>query len=245
MATATEALVRDRLFIGGEWVEPAGDGTIDVINPSTEEVVGRVPEGTPEDAARAVRPHAMPSTSWSTTTPHERAELLAAVSAKLAERGDELAALIATELGMPVKLSRIIQAGLPTGTFASMAQLVEEVQWEETVGNSLIVREPVGVVAAITPWNYPLHQIALKVAPALAAGCTRGAEAERGGAAQRVRPRGDHGGRRPARRRLQPRDRRRVPWWARRWSPTPAPTRCRSPAPPVPDAGCPSSRPPT
>jgi aldehyde dehydrogenase (NAD+) len=172
MATATEALVRDRLYIGGEWVEPAGDGTIDVINPSTEKVVGRVPEGTPEDAARAVQAARDAFESWSTTKPHERAELLTAVSAQLAERGDEIAALIATEQGMPVKLARIIQAGLPTGTFASMAQLVEEVQWEETVGNSLIVREPVGVVAAITPWNYPLHQIALKVAPALAAGCT-------------------------------------------------------------------------
>ncbi len=73
---------------------------------------------------------------------------------------------------MPLKLARMIQAGLPAGTFAAIPQLVEQVQWEEEVGNSLIVREPAGVVAAITPWNYPLHQIALKVAPALAAGCT-------------------------------------------------------------------------
>ena len=82
MATATEALVRDRLYIGGEWVEPAGDGTIDVINPSTEEVVGRVPEGTPEDAARAVKAARDAFDSWSTTKPHERAELLTAVSAQ-------------------------------------------------------------------------------------------------------------------------------------------------------------------
>jgi acyl-CoA reductase-like NAD-dependent aldehyde dehydrogenase len=80
--------------------------------------------------------------------------------------------LISTELGMPVKLARVIQAGLPTMTFASMPRLIEEIAWEEEVGNSQIVREPAGVIAAITPWNYPLHQIANKVAPALAAGCT-------------------------------------------------------------------------
>jgi len=85
---------------------------------------------------------------------------------------DEIAELIAQEVGMPLKLSSIIQAGLPTSTFASMPQLLAELPWEEQVGNSLIVREPVGVVAAITPWNYPLHQIAAKVAPALAVGCT-------------------------------------------------------------------------
>src|SRR5213078_5102080 len=85
---------------------------------------------------------------------------------------DELAALIATELGMPLPLAKMIQAGLPTMTFSSVPQLIEQVRWEERVGNSLLVREPLGVVGAITPWNYPLHQIAAKVAPALAAGCT-------------------------------------------------------------------------
>ena len=97
---------------------------------------------------------------------------MAAIGAKLGERGDELAALIATEMGMPLKLTRMIQVGLPTASFSLIPQLVAEVEWEEKVGNSLIVREPAGVVAAITPWNYPLHQIANKVAPALAAGCT-------------------------------------------------------------------------
>ena len=85
---------------------------------------------------------------------------------------EEIAELIAQEVGMPIKLSSMIQAGLPTSTFASMPQLLAELPWEEQIGNSLIVREPVGVVGAITPWNYPLHQIAAKVAPALAAGCT-------------------------------------------------------------------------
>jgi aldehyde dehydrogenase (NAD+) len=172
MAVATEILLRDKLYIGGEWVAPAGEGSIDVVNPSTEEVVGRIPEGTVSDADRAVLAAREAFDSWSQSSPHERAGYLEAIGAKLAERGDEIAALISTELGMPVKLARIIQAGLPTMTFSSMPRLIEEIAWEEEVGNSLIVREPAGVVAAITPWNYPLHQIANKVAPALAAGCT-------------------------------------------------------------------------
>jgi acyl-CoA reductase-like NAD-dependent aldehyde dehydrogenase len=172
MAIASDALVRDKLYIGGEWVEPAGDGSIEVVNPTTEEVIGRVPEGTPEDADRAVRAARAAFDSWSQTPPEERARLCAAIGEKLGERGDELAALITTEMGMPIGLSKMIQAGLPALTFSSMPELVGEVVWEEEVGNSLIVKEAAGVVAAITPWNYPLHQIANKVAPALAAGCT-------------------------------------------------------------------------
>jgi acyl-CoA reductase-like NAD-dependent aldehyde dehydrogenase len=172
MAIAADTLTRDKLLIGGEWVAPAGSGTIEVVNPATEEVIGRIPEGNPEDADRAVRAARAAFDSWSRVSPYERARLCEAIGAGLAARGDELAALISSELGMPIGLSRMIQAGLPTLTFASMPELVEQVAWEEEVGNSLIVREPAGVVAAITPWNYPLHQIANKVAPALAAGCT-------------------------------------------------------------------------
>ena len=172
MAIASDALVRDKLYIGGEWVEPAGDGSIEVVNPTTEEAIGRIPEGTAEDADRAVRAARAAFDSWSQTPPEERARLCAAIGEKLGERSDGLAALITTEMGMPIGLSRMIQAGLPQLTFSSMPELVEEVSWQEEVGNSLILREPAGVVAAITPWNYPLHQIANKVAPALAAGCT-------------------------------------------------------------------------
>jgi len=172
MAIAEQILVRDKLYIGGEWVSPSGDATIDVINPSTEEVIGRIPEGTPKDVDRAVAAARAAFDTWSQVPIAERAEVCAAISAQLAERGDELAALIATELGMPLPLSRAIQAGLPAMSFGSMPALLDEVTWSEEVGNSLIVREPVGVVGAITPWNYPLHQIAAKVAPAMAAGCT-------------------------------------------------------------------------
>jgi aldehyde dehydrogenase (NAD+) len=172
MATITEPLTRDRLFIGGEWVEPAGDSTIDVVNPTTEEVMGSIPEGTPEDADRAVAAARAAFPAWSQTSREERAGYLSAIAAGLGERGDEIAATVSAELGMPLKLSRQIQAGLPTMSFASMPEQMEQVAWEEEVGNSLVVREPIGVLGAITPWNYPLHQIAAKVAPALAAGCT-------------------------------------------------------------------------
>jgi len=172
MAVAEQILVRDKLYIGGEWVEPATDKTIHVVNPATEEVIGRVPEGSPADVDRAVAAARDAFDTWSVTPLQVRSDTCAGIAAKLAERSDELAALIASELGMPLALSKMIQAGLPAMDFGSMAQQIENVVWEEQVGNSLVVREPLGVVGAITPWNYPLHQIAAKVAPAIAAGCT-------------------------------------------------------------------------
>ena len=172
MAVATDAQVKDKLYIGGEWVDPAGDETIDVVNASTEEVMGRIPQGTPEDVDRAVAAARKAFETWSETPLVERANLIRAIAAGVAARTDEIASTVAQELGMPIGLSKGIQAGLPTMTFTSVPDLLEEVTWEEQVGNSLVVREPVGVVGAITPWNYPLHQVAAKVAPALAVGCT-------------------------------------------------------------------------
>src|SRR3954468_11298919 len=145
--------------------------TIDVVNPYTEDIIGRVPACGPEDVDRAVLAARVALPAWSATPAAERGAHLAAIAEGLSERGDELAATITAELGMPIGLSRLIQVGLPTMTFASMPGLLEALEDEE-IGNSLVVREPLGVVAAITPWNYPLHQIAAKVAPALAAGCT-------------------------------------------------------------------------
>ena len=173
MATATEPIVRDRLYIGGEWVEPAGEGTIDVLNPSTEEALGTHPRGdAPRTPTARCAPLARPSTSGRASRRTSAPRYCAAIGAKLDERADELAVLFTAELGMPLTLSRMIQVGLPAATFSSQPELVEEIDWEEEVGNSLIVREPAGVVAAITPWNYPLSQIANKVAPAITAGCT-------------------------------------------------------------------------
>jgi aldehyde dehydrogenase (NAD+) len=172
MATAETLIDRAELYIGGEWIAPSGSGTIDVINASTEEVMGRIPEGTPEDVDRAVAAAREAFGAWSQVPAEERAQLCGAIAAKLGERQEEIGALIAQELGMPVKLATMIQAGLPIMDFGSQPQLVAEVAWEEQMGNSLVVREPVGVVGAITPWNYPLRQVTAKVAPAITAGCT-------------------------------------------------------------------------
>jgi len=165
-------LVRDKLFIGGRWVAPSGREMIDVHNAGTGEVMGRVPAGSAKDVDVAVAAARRAFESWSNTSADQRAELLGKISANLKARTDELAKTIAQEVGMPLKLAGRIQAGLPIANFANFAKLLKEFIFEERVGNSLVTREPVGVVAAITPWNYPLHQIALKVAPALAAGCT-------------------------------------------------------------------------
>jgi acyl-CoA reductase-like NAD-dependent aldehyde dehydrogenase len=163
---------RDKLYINGAWIPSTGKGAIDVINPTTEEVIGRVPEGTAEDIDKAVAAAKAAFESWSQLSPGERVKYIQAISAQLATRQDAIAETIAREVGMPLMFSKMIQAGAPMMTFMSIPGIVAETKFEETIGNSLVVKEPVGVVGCITPWNYPLHQIAAKVAPALAAGCT-------------------------------------------------------------------------
>ena len=172
MATAAEVQARDKVFIGGEWVEPEASGTLEVVNSTSEETMGSIPACTAADADRAVAAARDAFESWSQTSREERADYMGAISAGLGERMDEIAATISQELGMPLTLSKMIQAGLPIAQFGAMPRLLEEVRWEEEIGNSRVLREPVGVLGAITPWNYPLNQIACKVAPALAAGCT-------------------------------------------------------------------------
>ncbi len=174
MATATEQHleVRDTIYIGGEWVPSTGADRLTVINAATEEPMGSIPEGTAEDVDRAVSAARAAFETWSQTSLGERAEWMRAIAQALSDRMEEIATLIAGEVGMPMNLSRMIQAGLPTMDFGSMPAVMAETAWEEEIGNSLVVREPVGVVGAITPWNYPLHQISAKVSAALAAGCT-------------------------------------------------------------------------
>ena len=167
-----EMLLRNQLFIGGAWVAPSGKQTIEVHNAGNGEVMGRVPLGDDKDVERAVAAARSALDSWSATTPEQRSQFLEKISGGLKARADELARLIAQEVGMPLKMAARIQAGLPIANFANYAKILREFKFEDRVGNSLVVRDPVGVVGAITPWNYPLHQIALKVAPALAAGCT-------------------------------------------------------------------------
>ncbi len=165
-------IVRDSFYINGEWVKASSSETIAVTSSGTGEHFATIPAGTTEEANRAVDAAAAAFTAWSNTSPKERGEFLQRISEKLAERQDEIALVIANEVGMPLALAKGIQVGLPTATFADNATRASEYVWETESGNSTLVREPVGVVAAITPWNYPLHQIANKVGPALAAGCT-------------------------------------------------------------------------
>ncbi|MGI8751384.1 MAG: aldehyde dehydrogenase family protein [Acidimicrobiales bacterium] len=165
-------ITRDTIYVNGEWVPSAGTGTLPVTNSTTEEVMGTIPEGTPEDVDKAVAAARVAFGGWSATPPDERAKFCARIADGLSARMDEVATLVSQEVGMVKGLSKVIQVGLPYNSFSVIPQVVADFAWEEKVGNSLVVREPVGVVGAITPWNYPLHQIAAKVAYALAAGCT-------------------------------------------------------------------------
>jgi acyl-CoA reductase-like NAD-dependent aldehyde dehydrogenase len=163
--------VYDKLYIGGQWVPSTGSDTIDVIHAATEETIGRIPLGTPSDVDRAVAAAKAAFPGWSQTPAQERAAMLRKLQAGLAARNEEIALTVAQEVGMPLPLSKQIQAGLPTMVMGSYADLLERHTFERKIGHSLVVQEPVGVVGCITPWNYPLHQIVAKVAPALAAGC--------------------------------------------------------------------------
>jgi len=164
--------IREKLYIDGRWVPGAGTGRIDVVCGSTEEVMARIPEGNAADVDAAVRAARSAFEGWAATPVAERAAYLQKIQEGLKARSEEIGRIIAREVGMPLKLATMIQAGLPVLSFGIFAKMLTGFPFEERVGHSLVVREPVGVVAAITPWNYPLHQIAAKVAPALAAGCT-------------------------------------------------------------------------
>ncbi|WP_309050721.1 aldehyde dehydrogenase family protein [Streptomyces sp.] len=162
----------DALYIDGEWRPAATTGTIPVINPADEQVIAHVPAGTAEDVDAAVRAARAALPGWAATPPADRAARIAALRDVLAARADEIAATVTAELGAPPKLAAAVHTGLPIAVAGSYAELAATHPFEEKVGNSTVLSEPVGVVAAITPWNYPLHQIVAKVAPALAAGCT-------------------------------------------------------------------------
>jgi acyl-CoA reductase-like NAD-dependent aldehyde dehydrogenase len=172
MATTAGIGAREKIFIGGEWIEPVGADPLPVVNSTTEETIATIPGCTPVEVDRAVAAARAAFEGWSQTPREERAAALNAIAAGLGERAEELTATITQELGMPVKLTQMIQVGLAINDLAAAAKAIEEVRWEEEIGNSRVLREAVGVVGAITPWNYPLHQITAKIGPAIAAGCT-------------------------------------------------------------------------
>ncbi|MGW0598167.1 aldehyde dehydrogenase family protein [Streptomyces sp. NPDC002776] len=162
----------DGFYIDGAWHPAPGRDTIDVVNPADEQVIGLVPAGTAEDVDTAVRAARSALSGWAATPPAERAERLAALRDVLTARKDEIAETVTAELGSPLAFSQAVHASVPIAVAGSYAELAATYAFEEKVGNSTVLHEPIGVVGAITPWNYPLHQIVAKVAPALAAGCT-------------------------------------------------------------------------
>ncbi len=164
--------VHDKIYIDGSWVSSSGSGTIDVFDSTDGSVIGRIPDGTADDVDRAAKAARAAFEEWSAKSPEERAKYCTRIAEGLGARMDEIATIVTREAGMPKWLSLLVQAGLPINSFSQAALQAETFTYEEQLGNSLVVREPVGVVGCITPWNYPLHQIAAKVAYAMAAGCT-------------------------------------------------------------------------
>ncbi|MFP1153670.1 aldehyde dehydrogenase family protein [Mycobacterium sherrisii] len=161
---------RKTLFIDGRWVTPAGTDLIDVIDPSTEQVIGTVPAGTEADvdaAVAAARRAFDPLISLV-----ERRARVAAVIAALEKRLPDIAETITREMGAPVRIAQSVQTQVPLAVARGFANVLDTFDFEERVGNSLVLREPYGVVGAIAPWNYPLYQVVAKVVPAIAAGCT-------------------------------------------------------------------------
>ncbi|MER5729962.1 aldehyde dehydrogenase family protein [Streptomyces sp. NPDC002138] len=162
----------DGMYIGGEWRPAAGQDRIEVVNPADEQVIASVPAGTEEDVDAAVRAARAAFPGWAATPPAERAARLGALRDVLVARKSEIAETITAELGSPLGFSEMVHVGAPIAVAHSFAELGAAYAFEERIGNSTVLLEPVGVVGAITPWNYPLHQVVAKVAPALAAGCT-------------------------------------------------------------------------
>lgn len=160
------------LYINGAWRASVQPATIEVFHSHTEQVIGTIPAGVPQDAERTIAAARAAFDGWAQSSPQTRAGYLQKIADGLKARSDELAQAIAAEVGMPLKLAAKVQVGLPIWHWENYARLAQDFAYERRVGNSLVLREPIGVVGCITPWNFPLSQITLKVAAALAAGCT-------------------------------------------------------------------------
>lgn len=166
-------IVYDRLYYDGAWQASTGTETIAIVSSATEDEVARVPRGTVEDTDRAVRAARRAfDGEWGRTTVAERAEWLEKLAAAMKTRVPAVAEAISHEVGTALGYATKVQVEFPISMIGMNATFIREARLEEELGNSLVVKEPVGVVACITPWNYPLHQVVCKIAPALAAGCT-------------------------------------------------------------------------
>ena len=169
---------KDKLYINGSWVPSSGESSLTVENPTNGEIIGSVPDGTIEDADLAVDAARNAFGDWSKSSVEERITSFIPCPIN-SNRGPMNAELITREVGTPIEYQRLQWLGR-LGSSKSYAKLLESYQWEEHVRNSTIVKEPIGVCAFVTPWNFPLHQIIGKVAPAIAAGCNDGAETIQG-----------------------------------------------------------------
>ena len=163
---------RQKFYINGEWMHPSTSATLEVINPATEEAIDIIALGGPQDVDRAVAAAKAAFETYSQTSREERVALLERIIATYSARMGDVAAVISQEMGAPMPLAKAAQAPAGLGHFMTTLEVLKTYEFEEDMGTSHIVKEPAGVCGFITPWNWPINQIACKVAPALAAGCT-------------------------------------------------------------------------
>ncbi|MBL6787233.1 MAG: aldehyde dehydrogenase family protein, partial [PS1 clade bacterium] len=161
-----------KFYIDGAWVDPVDPKPFDVINPANEQVIGQIMMGNEEDVNKAVAAAKKAFPSFSRTSVQERLELLDAIVAAYQKRMDEVAETITSEMGAPIWLSKAAQAAMGIAHVTTARKVLENYEFKKEHNGTLIAKEPVGVCGLITPWNWPINQIACKVAPALAAGCT-------------------------------------------------------------------------
>lgn len=159
-------------FINGQWREATGTETLTVTNAGDGSVLATVPAGTAEEVDLAVQAARAAFPGWAALDVSERVGYLKLAAEELSRRQNEIATIVAQEMGMPYATSNVVQVGLPLMSLSATAEIALGYPFERQVFNSLVIKKPIGVVASITPWNYPLHQIVAKVAPALAAGNT-------------------------------------------------------------------------
>ena len=162
----------NKFFINGKWIEPAGRSTLDVINPATEKAFATISLGNADDVNSAAKAAKSAFDSWSNSSIEERKEVISNIVGGLKSRSNEMATAISSEMGAPMGLSKTAQVGSGLGHFMNVLSILDNFEFEEIRGTTKIVKEPAGVCGFITPWNWPLNQIACKVAPAIAAGCT-------------------------------------------------------------------------
>ncbi|MGB1224494.1 MAG: aldehyde dehydrogenase family protein, partial [Mycobacterium sp.] len=161
-----------KFYIDGQWVDPLDTRTLDVENPTTEEVSGHIAIGSAADVDKAVEAARRAFAKWSQSTRGERLEVLAAILDEYQKRASDLAEAVSEEMGAPASLAAGPQVKMGLGHLATAIDVLKNFQFEEQHGNTLVVKEPIGVCGLITPWNWPINQIACKVFPALATGCT-------------------------------------------------------------------------